>query len=172
MAILLYKWSLLLHCLLAGHSHSETVLHPLYISVTEISYNASDKTLEISCKMFTDDFENALGAIHHTKIDLTHPKDKDIANEQVFNYLKNNLRIALDGKPVNLEFLGFEKEKDATWSYLQASNITKAPSVVEIQNSILYDAFNEQMNLIHITVNGKRKSTRLDNPEKNAKFQF
>jgi hypothetical protein len=172
MAFLLYKWSFLLHFLLAGQTRPEPLPHPLYISVTEINYNATDKTLEVSCRLFTDDFENALGAIHHTKIDLTNPKDKDIANQQVYGYLKHNLRIVLDGKPVNLEFVGYEKERDATWSYLEATNITTAPSVIEIQNSILYDAFSEQMNLMHVTVNGKRKSTRLDNPEKNAKFQF
>ena len=31
-------------------------LHPYYISVVEINHNPTDKTLEISCKIFTNDF--------------------------------------------------------------------------------------------------------------------
>ena len=34
--------------------------HPIFVSVTQIDHNATDKTLEISCKIFTDDFEQTL----------------------------------------------------------------------------------------------------------------
>jgi hypothetical protein len=34
--------------------------HPFYVSVTEISQNATDKSLEVSCKFFADDFEQTL----------------------------------------------------------------------------------------------------------------
>ena len=30
--------------------------HPFHVSVVEINHNAEDKTLEITCKIFTDDF--------------------------------------------------------------------------------------------------------------------
>ena len=39
---------------------AEPNLHPIFVSVTEIEHNAKDKTLEISCKIFTDDFEKTL----------------------------------------------------------------------------------------------------------------
>ena len=31
------------------------ILHPFFISVTEINHNIKDKSLEVSCKIFTDD---------------------------------------------------------------------------------------------------------------------
>src|SRR6476661_2375693 len=34
--------------------------HPFHVSTTEINHNATDKTLEISCRIFTDDFESCL----------------------------------------------------------------------------------------------------------------
>ena len=37
-----------------------TAPHPLYISVTEINHNSKDKILEVSCKIFTNDFETVL----------------------------------------------------------------------------------------------------------------
>ncbi len=41
--------------------------HPFYVSVTEISHNAKDKTLEISCKLFSSDFETVLEKWVHMK---------------------------------------------------------------------------------------------------------
>jgi hypothetical protein len=177
MAILIFKWSFLVHWLLTGYASQSPAAdhlsdHPLYITVTELNYNAADKNLEISCKIFTDDFENALAGIHHSKIDLTTPKDKTIADKQVYDYIKNNLQIKLDGKPVNLEFVGYEKETDAVWSYLQAGNTTRAPKTIEIYNSLLYDAYDKQINLMHVSVGGTRKSGRLNYPDKETKFQF
>jgi hypothetical protein len=147
-------------------------LHPLYITVTEINYNATDKNLEISCKIFADDFENALAEIYKGKIDLTHPQDRSVADKHVYEYIKNNLRIKLDGKPVNLEYVGYENETDAVWSYLQVSNTTNAPKTVEIQNTLLYDAYDKEINIMHVSVGGTRKSTRLNYPDKMARLQF
>src|SRR5688572_9570646 len=177
MAILMFKWSFLVHWLLTGYAADKPTVtippaHPLYITVTEINYNASDKNLEISCKIFTDDFENALTGVHQSKIDLTTPKDKAVADKQVFDYIKGNLQIKLDGKLVNLEFVGYEKETDAVWSYLQVSNTAKAPKTIDIHNSLLYDAYDKQINLMHISVGGTRKSGRLNYPDKDTKFQF
>jgi hypothetical protein len=176
MAIILYKWSFLVHWFLTGYANPATLAanpaHPLYITVTEISYNADDKNLEISCKIFTDDFENALTAHNHGKVDLTNPRDKAVTDKQVFDYIKSNLQIKLDGKAVNLEFVGFEKETDAVWSYLQVQNTAKAPKTIEIYNTLLYDAYDKQINLMHVLVGGTRKSTRLNYPDKEAKIQF
>ena len=72
---------------------------------------------------------------------------------------------------MSLEFVGFEKENEAVWSYLQVSN-TVAPKRVEINNDLLYDAFDQQINLVHISVGGNRKSTKLNYPEASASFQF
>lgn len=177
MAILVFKWSFLVHWFLTGYASpapnaGNAPAHPLYITVTEMNYNAEDKNLEISCKIFTDDFENALTGLHKGKIDLTSPKDKALADKQVFDYIKNNLQIKLDGKLVTLEFVGYEKETDAVWSYLQVTNTAKPPKTIDIHNSLLYDAYENQINLMHISVGGTRKSGRLNYPDKDTKFQF
>ena len=54
MVSILFKW-LMTVSLLSGFSGNSN--HPIFMSVTEIEHNAKDKTLEISCKVFTDDFE-------------------------------------------------------------------------------------------------------------------
>ena len=147
-------------------------LHPIFVSVTEMNHNPTDKTLEISCKIFTDDFETVLAKATGTKIDLTNPKDTALTGTQISDYIAKHLVITIDGKPAKLNLIGFERELDAVWSYFEVSQVLTPPRNISVMNDLLYDNFKEQINLMHVTVGGKRKSTKLDNPEANAAFSF
>lgn len=174
MVLHLYKWLILWGGLLTDQSAppaSHPIPHPLYVSVTEINHNAADKNLEISCKIFTDDLEKTLTTIHNKKVDLFHPKDKAETDRQVADYVRKRLLIKLDGKDIQLEFVGFERENDAVWSYFQAP-VPLLPRKVDISNSILYETYDKQLNLMHVSVGGDRKSIRLNFPDKEAKFEF
>jgi hypothetical protein len=177
MAASLFKWFSPYLFLLSGsnyksnHHNRGMPLHPLYVTVTEINHNAKDKTLEISCKIFTNDFEAALEKALHVKTDLSEPKDKKAADKSVSDYIQKHLQIKADGKPVTLEFVGSEKETDATWSYFQVSNIAIVKKL-EITNRLLYETFEGEINLMHVTVSGNRKSEKLTNPETNVIFEF
>ena len=161
MVILLYKWLIFWG-----------LAHPLYVSVTEINHNANDKTLEISCKIFADDFEKALNTANNKKVDLYNPKDKTEAGRVVTEYIKKHLTLKLDGKAVNFSFVGFEREEDALWSYFQVSGVISPPKKVEITNNILYELYDKEINLVHVSVGGNRKSTKLDYPDTNAVIEF
>jgi hypothetical protein len=139
--------------------------------VTEINHNVSSKTLEIGCKIFTEDFELTLSKMYNTKVDLSNPKNKEEVDKLVADYIKKHLAIKLDGKPVTLQFVGFERENEAIWSYFQAVNIN-SPRLVEISNNILYESFSEQINIMHVSVGGNRKSTKLNYPDVKARFEF
>src|SRR4026207_1215483 len=80
--------------------------HPFHVSVVEIEHNAAEKTLEISCKIFTDDFEKILVKNYKTKVDLINPPDHKAMDTLVKKYLRSHLFINADGKPVNLTYLG------------------------------------------------------------------
>ena len=173
MVILLYKWLLLASWLMGGGTHKTAdARHPLYISVTEMNYNATDKNLEISCKIFADDLEKTLANNYKAKVDLTTPADKNEANRLVKEYVKSHLLLKVDNKAVLLEFVGFEKENDAIWSYFEVKNITTAPKKIDVVNSILYEAYDKEINLMHVSIGGERKSTRLNYPDKEASFSF
>ena len=157
----LFKWLLI----------SVLWVHPFYVSVTEINHNAKDKTLEISCKMFSEDLEKVLEKDYKQKVDLSDEKLHDTNNNLIDDYLHKHLRVKVDGKEAVLKLIGFEKESEAVWGYLQADNIATAKKV-EITNSILHDFTEDQINLVHVIVGGKRKSTKLDYPATAAVFEF
>ena len=174
MARSVYKWSLVAGFLLLVSwiqpSHSGA-RHPYYLSVVEINHNATDKTLEISCKIFTNDFQTTLEKNYNAKVDLVNPKDKAAADKWVTDYVKKHLSFKADDKAVSFSYLGYEKEDEAIYSYFQVDNIASVKKI-EITNSILHDFSDQQINIIHCTVGGKRQSTKLDYPKTEASFSW
>jgi len=145
--------------------------HPIYVSVTEIEHNAKDKTLEVSCKIFTDDFEKALRSTYKTYVDLLKPKDKNATSKLVADYVQKHLLIKVDGKPVALQFQGYEQDEEGIVSYYQVNNIATVKKL-DITDNILFEYKKEQFSIIHTTVNGNKKSTKLLNPDDKASFEF
>ncbi len=148
-----------------------SLIHPLYISIIDINHNAKDKELEISVRIFTDDFENTLRKYSTAKVDLTHPADKAGTEKLVRTYLLNHLSIKVDNKIMPLHFIGFEQQQESTWSYFEIPAITSLKKI-EITTSILYDYQEKQINIIHAKVNDNEKSYRLDNPKNYAAFNW
>ena len=146
-------------------------LHPLHVSVVELNHNSAEKTFEISVRIFTDDFEKVLNQNYKTKIDLINPPDKAAMEKLVNDYIYKRVHIEADGKVVTLSFLGYEKDNDAIYSYFECANIPTVKKV-NITNTLMHDLFTDQFNLMHITVGGTRKSTKLGYPDKDAVFQF
>ncbi len=165
MAASLFKWSFLMFlCANMG-------AHPLYITVTEISHNAKEKILEVSCKMFTNDLETVLEKMTGVKVDLSASEKKAADDKLIETYVEKHLQVKCDGKPVALHFIGSEKEADGTWSYFQVNDIP-AVKKIDVVNNLLYESFEQEINIMHVTVGGERKSTRLDNPASSATFEF
>ena len=175
MAAIFYKWLMVFGLTVFGARDSDQsgkiLRHPFYIAVTEINLNTSDKTLEVSCKMFADDLEQIIEKNNHAQLDISSEKDKANFDKYLPVYVKGHLGLTVDGKPANLSYIGFEKERESAYCYFQVENISSLKKL-DVFDSLLQDFTSEQINIIHVTVNGKRQSTKLDYPEKNASFSF
>lgn len=153
----------------SGNFKNKEAAHPFFVSVTQIRENTKEKILEISCKIFTDDFEQTLRMHYHRHIDLLNPTDKAAMNKVVNDYIIQHLKISVDGKFCPLQFVGYEKNEEGVECYFQANNIWVSNSV-SVFNDLLFEYKPEQTNIVHVTVKGKRKSRELINPD--AKFNF
>jgi len=145
--------------------------HPFYVSVTEFNYNQKDKVLEISCKLFAEDLENALKTLNKINIDIIHPKDPKLLEKYIFEYLAKHLQLKINGKAVTLQYVGYEKEQEAVWGYLQVNNVPPVKRL-EVMNNILYESYTTQISIMHASVGSSRKSTKLVYPDKEASFEF
>jgi len=146
-------------------------MHPIYVSVTEIQHNAKDKSLEVSCKIFTGDFENILKSKTKSKINLLQPSDKKQMEFLVNQYIQQHLKIKVDGVLKSMEFLGYEQNEDAIQSYFEIENVANLKKI-DVQDDILYEYKSEQISIIHVVVNGNRKSTKLLNPESSFSLSY
>ena len=147
-----------------------SLMHPYYVSVSEVEYISKTQEMGISFKFFTDDLEDALKAESTDKVNLL-SGDKAINQKLIEAYVTRHFSIYTDKTPVKLRFLGLEHDKEATWCYVEADNI-KAFKNVSIRADFLYATKKEQVNIFHITVNGNRKSRRLVHPDQSFDESF
>lgn len=145
--------------------------HPLYVSITEINHNAAEKSLEVSCKVFADDMEQVLKQNFKTPVDLSNAAMQEKYGSLINAYVKKNLQISANGKAMPMNFIGFEKESESVYCYFEVPGIT-ALKRLDVVNSVLQDFSTSQINIMHISAGGTRKSTKLDYPAKTASFQF
>jgi hypothetical protein len=145
----------------------KSLLHPLHLSSMEINYTTKPGTLEISCRLFTDDMEDALKKQFKVPTDLSAPAKHKAMDELLKKYIALHLKFQANGKPIALNYLGFEKDREAVIVYVESVPV-KSLKKLEVYNTLMYDLFDDQTNIMHVVVNGKRKSDKLDYPEANA----
>ncbi|HRI21867.1 MAG TPA: hypothetical protein PLA68_12980 [Panacibacter sp.] len=148
------------------------LFHPFFVSMTDVNYNAKDKELEISVRIFADDLENTIRKYHpNIKIDILHPTDQKQMDGFVNDYIQKHLQFQLDGKPVQIGFVGYEQQSESIWIYFEVKDVT-AVTKLHITNSLLHDYNTSQINMMHVQAGGKEKSDKLDYPDKEALFVF
>jgi hypothetical protein len=148
-------------------------LHPLHISVTEIEFDEKDKALEIMTRVFIDDLETTLRAKNNQpELDILNLKGGLTVDQLVQDYLAGHFSITLDGKPQKIKYLGHERDGDAFILYSEVSNVKKWKTIRILDDSMT-EVFDDQSNLINVTVRGKIKSLRLtkDTPVNSLTFE-
>lgn len=138
--------------------------HPFYVSTTEIEYIAKSKEVGIAFKTFPDDLEETIRIFAGKKIDLS-SKNKVENNQLISAYLQKHLSIEINRSKKDLNFLGYEIDKEAIWIYF---NIQKINSIKEmkITSDVMYEYKPEQTNIIHVNLKGNTSSFKLNSPNK------
>lgn len=148
-----------------------TPLHKYYFSFTEIRVDSKKATLNVSCKIFTDDLEAAMSSVYGKKIVLTDVKQNKEVQSVLTKYIEEHFKISVAGKALKLDFVGYENEADVTWCYLEVPKFTKKGPIT-VLNSVLFETFPEQTNVIQFYWDQVNKSHKLVNPEKETVFEF
>ncbi|MCB9205074.1 MAG: hypothetical protein H6603_08880 [Flavobacteriales bacterium] len=145
--------------------------HEFHLSLTEISHNTENKTLEVSIKLFTDDLLTALQQAGAPKMELGTENEPPEANEYIESYLKRHFKLTVNGKPTDFTYLGKEAELDATWCYVEVKDVKKVQSL-EIENTFMLEAFDDQTNMVNLNINGRKKSGLARKGNTRLKFEF
>ena len=130
--------------------------HAFHTSITEMRYNPKDKAFEVSLRVFTDDLEKTLSTINQNKKFVIDNNDKsDVFIEP---YIRKHFIITSPkNQKLNYQYVGKEKEGDATWIYLEMP-VNEPLKGSKIQNDVLIDMFDDQTNIVNIFLNNEKKS--------------
>ncbi|MFC0185262.1 hypothetical protein SAMN04515674_10323 [Pseudarcicella hirudinis] len=130
--------------------------HAFHTSLTEMNYNAREKNIEISIRIFTDDLEKVLSLENGNQKFIIENNDKN--DGFVEKYIRKHFNLINSKnqkKPYN--YIGKEESKDATWIYLEMP-VNESVSGSKIQNDVLMDIFEDQVNIINLSWQGDKKS--------------
>jgi hypothetical protein len=135
-------------------------VHPMHVSVTEIEMNDKEKRLEVMMRVFVDDLEVTLRRnFKQPELDVLEPKGQSL-DELMQSYLKPRFQVSLDGKAQVIKYLGHERDHEAFIFYIEVEKVKKWKSI-QVQNSIITEIYDDQSNLVHVTVAEIVRSLRL-----------
>ena len=130
--------------------------HDFHTSLTEMRYNAKAKNFEISLRVFTDDLEKVLSATNQNRKFTLENNDKN--NPLVEVYVRKHFVVTNSkNQKLNINYIGREKEGEATWIYLELP-VNESINGSKIQNDVLIDMFDDQTNILNIFIQNQKKS--------------
>lgn len=137
-----------------------------------MEYDAKNKRVEISTRIFTDDFEDALSKQYKIKVDLANESLKKQMTVLIEKYISAHLSLKSDNINLPLGLYGWEIDREAVFVYTVANAPAFNIKNIEIENTVLYDLFGDQINIVHFIYNGERKSNKLLYPQDKLKISF
>ncbi|WP_034061370.1 DUF6702 family protein [Lacinutrix jangbogonensis] len=132
-------------------------VHKYYVSITKIEYVKGQQSVQIITRIFIDDFEELLKERYNDKIVLASNTDETEIDNYIKKYLLSRLKININGKSSIIKFIGKEYDEDVIQCYLEIENVESIKSF-SVENSVLYDMFSDQKNIVRTHINGKHKS--------------
>lgn len=140
-------------------------IHPYHVGSVEFNYNSKSQTFQITGKFFLDDLENALKEKYGMAVHFNDEKYKSQINDALKKYCAEYVKLKADNHTLQINYIGYEEDSESVNIFLESEAITQ-PKKVETAVSFLYNYFEDQMNIIHIIVGGKRQSERLNYPDR------
>lgn len=148
-----------------------TVKHPYHVGSVEINYNSKSKSFEITGRFFLDDLENGLSKKYGSSFHFNDGKYKARLNEALEKYCAEYFKLKADGKFLKINYVGYEEDSESVNVFLESETLN-TPEKVESAVSFLYNLFDDQINIVHMIVNGERKSEKLTYPNRYLYRQF
>jgi len=157
-------------CLIAFSSFTD-IKHPYHVGSVEINYNSKSKTFEITGRFFLDDLENGLAKKYGKPFHFNDSKYKTQLDAAIKNYSSEYFKLKTNNEFLKVNYVGYEEDSESVNIYLESEKIEN-PKKIEAAVSFLYNLFDDQINLVHIIINGTRKSEKLTYPNRYLYQQF
>jgi len=132
-------------------------VHKFYMAIYQVNYATEKKMLQITSRIFLDDLNQALEKKYGKPFFLGSEKETPESIDFLKRYFNEKLVIKINGKEKQINFLSKELDNDVLVCYLNCRDINKIKTI-EIVNSMLFESFLEQQNILHFSAFGKKNS--------------
>ena len=132
-------------------------MHKYYVSITEIEFVKEKQSVQVITRLFIDDFQRLLRERYDDKITLEEAEDESDIDVLIEKYIKNRLKVSINSEEKTPVFIGKEYDQDIVYCYYEIENISEVKTM-EIKNTVLFDIFGEQKNVVRTNINGKNKT--------------
>ncbi len=134
-------------------------IHKFYLSVTNVRYSEKDEAIQITSRIFIDDFENVLQERYGFNAELATKNESKEADAYIEKYFQARFAVEINGKNASYNFIGKKYDADVMICYIEVPEVDlDTTTSIQIENEILTDLFDEQQNIVHFKIDGKKKS--------------
>lgn len=144
--------------------YAALALHPLHITITNIDYNKSKGQIEVSIKIFKDDFEWVLSQQSKKKVNLDDEQNQRENDSIISRYVEENFKLEMEGRKMKLTLKDKLIEDDAVWLNYSVENKLKGGNL-KVDNRLLTKIYNDQKNLVIVTFDSQQKGFTLSKDE-------
>ena len=134
------------------------VPHPIHLSVTEVYRAEANEDLAFSITFFMDDFGDA--ARYNEYADKIN-RGKMTVEDFILQHLQEKLKFKVNGKSMKYSIEETESNFPAVTCYMQFKNPPSEVQTLEVENTLLLDHFNDQKNMVHLRIAGKKEGSMI-----------
>ena len=137
--------------------------HPLHTTLTRISYDPSTRVLDVSVRVFADDFSAAVMGRGRAVGDVVPP------DSAMLRYVTGRFALLRSGGAmVPLRWCGMRRDGEALFLCLRATE-QPSPTGVRMRNALLSEVFRDQVNIVQASY-GRASRTLLFTPRDGMKM--
>ena len=129
--------------------------HPIHMSVTEIRMSKAGDVVDLSVKVFADDFSTAAARYTRSHLD----SGRIIDRSKGFAYLLKSVQIANRAGSIPLTPCGVTVSGQ-TLTFCLRAKVSGERRSLKLTNSLLTELFSDQVNVVQ-SFQGKRRSSRM-----------
>lgn len=133
-----------------------------HTSNTNIDYEMENGSLNITSRLYTNGIEKAIGEKTVNKANF---------DSKLKNYINNKVILKIDGKPINLSYIGFQANEQTTRVYLKVEKINDINSL-DIKFALLMDVYDDQQNFLNLDIKNNRKKLVIRKENEIVKVNF
>ena len=131
------------------------LIHPIYISTSEIILNKNNAQVKI--RIFRDDLEDGLRLFHGKSISIDSDQKLKKESKKIDTYIQSKFKLTVDKSKINILKINYNLINDL----VEISFSFKSNSIINnisVKNNILFDVYRIQKNVTIINFENKTKS--------------